>query len=88
MTVPEAVPGLLRLACSGLGLMATTGCVGVVNVTFAADVAVLPAESVTVTCQVSVKLSPQLRLALIDGLGTVLFDTELRVPAVRTQLYV
>ena len=49
---------------------------------------VWPSESVTVTCQVSVKLSPQLTLALIAGLATVLLEIELRVPAVRVQLYV
>jgi hypothetical protein len=85
-TVPETTPGLLRLKVNEVGLSETVGCAGVVNVMSTLAVFAFPCASWTVTCQRSVKFSAHAKLAENVGLATVVFEIELRVPAVRTQL--
>ena len=86
VTTPEATPLELALTTNGDGLTPIVGWAGAAKPTETLDTAVLPAASVTVTFQVSVKLSPQPSVALIDGCATVALETELREPDVRCQL--
>ena len=62
--MPEAVPGLLEITFSGLGVMPIAGCAGVVNVTVTSAVFTWPIASVTVARNDSLRFSPQFRLAL------------------------
>jgi hypothetical protein len=67
------------------GLIARLGGAGLVNVTLTLALTALEAASVAVTCQVSVKFSPNPRVALMVGLADVVEETVVRDPDKRLQ---